>query len=131
MVSKQRRTRRRREFLNDSTGRHRIRRGRRRRRFWCVSIRYRAGTQKHGVRIHADSPDEDCKSVEMTGYFKLEEREDQFTLVARQGPTYNYDGGRAAYGYHDISLLMVMLSTRRSCSIAAAAIQTGLQSRKM
>ncbi len=31
------------------------------------------GTQKHRVRIHADSPDEDWKNVEMTGcYFKLE-----------------------------------------------------------
>ncbi|MDQ4101963.1 MAG: hypothetical protein M3115_07255 [Thermoproteota archaeon] len=58
------------------------------------------GTQKHGVRIHADSPDEDWKNVEMTGYFKLEEGEDQFTLVARQGPTYNDDGGCGAYGYY-------------------------------
>ena len=58
------------------------------------------GTQKHGVRIHADSPDDDWKNVEMTGYFKLEEGEDQFTLVARQGPTYNDDGGCGAYGYY-------------------------------
>jgi hypothetical protein len=58
------------------------------------------GTQKHGVRIHADSPDDDWKNVEMTGYFKLEDGNDQFTLVARQGPTYNDDGGCGAYGYY-------------------------------
>ncbi len=58
------------------------------------------GTQKHGVRIHADSPDDKWKNVEMTGYFKLEEGDDQFTLVARQGPTYNDDGGCGAYGYY-------------------------------
>jgi len=58
------------------------------------------GTQKHGVRIHADSPDGEWRNVEMTGYFKLEEGEDQFTLVARQGPTYNDDGGCGAYGYY-------------------------------
>ena len=30
------------------------------------------GTQKHGVRIHADSPDEEWRNVEMTGYFRLQ-----------------------------------------------------------
>src|SRR5688572_12891921 len=58
------------------------------------------GTQRHGVRIHADSPDDEWKNVEMTGYFKLEEGNDQFTLIARQGPTYNDDGGCGAYGYY-------------------------------
>ena len=58
------------------------------------------GTQRHGVRIHADSPDDEWKDMEMTGYFKLEEGDDQFTLVARQGPTYNDDGGCGAYGYY-------------------------------
>jgi len=60
------------------------------------------GTQKHGVRIHANSPDDDneWKDVEMTGYFKLEKGNDQFTLIARQGPTYNDDGGCGAYGYY-------------------------------
>jgi hypothetical protein len=58
------------------------------------------GTEKHGVRIHADSPDDEWKNVEMTGYFKLEEGNDQFTLVARQGPSYNDDGGCGAYGYY-------------------------------
>jgi len=58
------------------------------------------GTQKHGVRIHADSPDDEWKNVEMTGYFRLQEGNDEFTLVARQGPTYNDDGGCGAYGYY-------------------------------
>jgi hypothetical protein len=58
------------------------------------------GTEKHGVRLHADSPDGEWKNVEMTGYFKLHEGNDQFTLIARQGPTYNDDGGCGAYGYY-------------------------------
>src|ERR687895_158146 len=58
------------------------------------------GTEKHGVRIHADSPDGEWKNVEMTGYFKLHEGNDQFTLIARQGPTYNDNGGCGAYGYY-------------------------------
>jgi len=58
------------------------------------------GTQEHGVRIHADSPDGEWENVEMTGYFKLQDGNDQFTLVARQGPTYNDDGGCGAYGYY-------------------------------
>src|SRR5215210_878293 len=60
----------------------------------------KTGTQKHGVRIHADSPDDEWKDVEMTGYFKLQDGDDQFTLIARQGPTYNDDGGCGAYGYY-------------------------------
>src|ERR687891_613200 len=58
------------------------------------------GTEEHGVRIHADSPVDEWKNVEMTGYFKLEEGNDQFTLVARQGPSYNDDDGCGAYGYY-------------------------------
>jgi hypothetical protein len=58
------------------------------------------GSQRHGVRIHADSPDGEWKNVEMTGYFKLQDGNDQFTLIARQGPTYNDDGGCGAYGYY-------------------------------
>ncbi|MDQ4067285.1 MAG: hypothetical protein M3114_06840, partial [Thermoproteota archaeon] len=58
------------------------------------------GTEEHGVRIHADSPDGDWKNVEMTGYFKLKDGNDQFTLVARQGPSYNDDSGCGAYGYY-------------------------------
>src|SRR5215208_499800 len=29
------------------------------------------GSQKHGVRLHANSPDGKWKNLEMTGYFKL------------------------------------------------------------
>jgi hypothetical protein len=58
------------------------------------------GTEKHGVRLHADSPDGEWKNVEMTGYFNLNEGNDQFTLIARQGPTYNDNGGCGAYGYY-------------------------------
>jgi hypothetical protein len=58
------------------------------------------GTQEHGVRIHADSPDGEWRNVEMTGYFRLQQGNDQFTLVARQGPSYNDDGGCGAYGYY-------------------------------
>jgi hypothetical protein len=60
------------------------------------------GTQKHGVRLHADSPTGEWKNVEMTGYFKLQEGNDQFTLIARQGPTYNDNGGCGAYGYYGL-----------------------------
>src|ERR687890_474038 len=60
------------------------------------------GTEEHGVRIHADSPDGEWKNVEMTGYFKLEQGNDQFTLIARQGPSYNDDGGCGAYGYYGL-----------------------------
>src|SRR5215218_34923 len=60
------------------------------------------GTQKHGVRLHADSPDGEWKNVEMTGYFKLQAGNDQFTLIGRQGPTYNDDGGCGAYGYYGL-----------------------------
>jgi hypothetical protein len=60
------------------------------------------GTQKHGVRLHADSPDGEWKNVEMTGYFKLQAGNDQFTLIGRQGPSYNDDGGCGAYGYYGL-----------------------------
>lgn len=58
------------------------------------------GSSRHGVRIHADSPDDEWKNVEMTGYFKMLDGNDQFTLIARQGPSYNDDGGCGAYGYY-------------------------------
>jgi hypothetical protein len=60
------------------------------------------GSHKHGVRIHANSPDHDkeWKNVEITGYFKMLKGDDQFTLIARMGPTYNDDGGCGAYGYY-------------------------------
>lgn len=58
------------------------------------------GTHEHGVRLHADSPEGEWKNVEVTGYFKLLDGDDQFTLIARQGPSYNDDGGCGAYGYY-------------------------------
>jgi hypothetical protein len=60
------------------------------------------GSQKHGVRLHANSPDGKWRNVEMTGYFKLHEGNDQFTLISRQGPTYNDNGGCGAYGYYGL-----------------------------
>lgn len=61
------------------------------------------GSSRHGVRIHANAPDgKEWKNVEMTGYFKLDKGNDQFTLIARQGPTYNDDGGCGAYGYYGL-----------------------------
>jgi hypothetical protein len=58
------------------------------------------GTHEHGVRLHANSPEGEWKNVEVTGYFKLLDGDDQFTLIARQGPSYNDDGGCGAYGYY-------------------------------
>jgi hypothetical protein len=58
------------------------------------------GTERHGVRIHVDSPNGEWKNVEMSGYFKLLDGQDQFTLIARHGPSYHGDGGCDAYGYY-------------------------------
>ena len=58
------------------------------------------GTERHGVRIHVDSPNGVWKNVEMSGYFKLLEGQDEFTLIARHGPSYHEDGGCDAYGYY-------------------------------
>src|SRR5215210_156558 len=58
------------------------------------------GTQKHGVRIHVDSPKGEWKNVEMSGYFKMLDGEDEFTMIARHGPSYHDDGGCDAYGYY-------------------------------
>jgi hypothetical protein len=58
------------------------------------------GTERHGVRIHVDSPNGEWKNVEMSGYFKLLDGEDEFTLIARHGPSYHGDGGCDAYGYY-------------------------------
>ncbi|MDQ3847583.1 MAG: PKD domain-containing protein [Thermoproteota archaeon] len=66
------------------------------------SLDAETGTQKHGVRLHADSPTGEWKNVEMTGYFRLQAGNDQFTLIARQGPTYNDNGGCGAYGYYGL-----------------------------
>jgi hypothetical protein len=58
------------------------------------------GTHKHGVRIHVNSPDGKWKNVEMSGYFKMDKGNDQFTMIARHGPSYHDDGGCDAYGYY-------------------------------
>ncbi|MDP9015612.1 MAG: hypothetical protein M3M87_02480 [Thermoproteota archaeon] len=58
------------------------------------------GTEKHGVRIHVDSPKGVWKNVEMSGYFKLVDGQDEFTLIARHGPSYHDNGGCDAYGYY-------------------------------
>jgi hypothetical protein len=58
------------------------------------------GTDRHGVRIHVDSPKGEWKNVEMSGYFKLLDGQDEFTLIARHGPSYHDNGGCDAYGYY-------------------------------
>ena len=58
------------------------------------------GTERHGVRIHVDSPKGQWKNVEMSGYFKLVDGEDEFTMIARHGPSYHDNGGCDAYGYY-------------------------------
>ena len=58
------------------------------------------GTERHGVRIHVDSQNGVWKNVEMSGYFQLIDGQDEFTLIARHGPSYHEDGGCDAYGYY-------------------------------
>ena len=58
------------------------------------------GTDRHGVRIHVDSPKGQWKNVEMSGYFKMVNGEDEFTMIARHGPSYHDNGGCDAYGYY-------------------------------
>jgi hypothetical protein len=58
------------------------------------------GTERHGVRIHVDSPKGQWKNVEMSGYFKMVNGEDEFTMIARHGPSYHDNGGCDAYGYY-------------------------------
>jgi hypothetical protein len=58
------------------------------------------GTERHGVRIHVDSPNGQWKNVEMSGYFKMVNGEDEFTMIARHGPSYHDNGGCDAYGYY-------------------------------
>jgi hypothetical protein len=60
------------------------------------------GTDRHGVRIHVDSPKGIWKNVEMTGYFKLLDGQDEFTMIARHGPSYEDNGGCDAYGYYGV-----------------------------
>lgn len=59
------------------------------------------GSEKHGTRMHIYRPDgEDWKNVEMTGYFKVLEGDDQITMIARHGPSYHDNGGCEAMGYY-------------------------------
>src|ERR671919_977909 len=65
---------------------------------WRVDAR--SGTQAHGIRMHVDSPSGEWKNTEMTGYFRVIDGNDQFTMIARHGPSYHDDGGCLAYGYY-------------------------------
>jgi hypothetical protein len=59
------------------------------------------GSEKHGTRMHVYRPDgEDWKNVEMTGYFKVLEGDDQITMIARHGRSYHNNGGCEAVGYY-------------------------------
>jgi hypothetical protein len=60
----------------------------------------KTGTHKHGVRIHVDAPKGKWKNEEMSGYFKMLKGNDQFTMIARHGPSYHDNGGCDAYGYY-------------------------------
>ena len=60
------------------------------------------GTERHGVRIHVDSPRGIWKNVEMSGYFKLVDGQDEFTMIARHGPSYHDNEGCDAYGYYGL-----------------------------
>jgi len=39
----------------------------------------------------------------MTGYFNVESGDDQFTMIARHGPSYHDNGGCEAYGYYALT----------------------------
>lgn len=59
------------------------------------------GSEEHGTRMHVYRPDgEDWKNVEMTGYFKVLDGDDQITMIARHGRSYHDDGGCEAMGYY-------------------------------
>ncbi|HEX7032837.1 MAG TPA: hypothetical protein VF172_07550 [Nitrososphaera sp.] len=59
------------------------------------------GSHEHGTRMHVYRPDgEDWKNVEMTGYFKVLEGDDQITLIARHGRSYHDNGGCEAMAYY-------------------------------
>jgi hypothetical protein len=68
---------------------------------WTVNAQ--SGTQEHGIRIHVDSPTGKWKNTEMTGYFNVESGDDQFTMIARHGPSYHDNGGCEAYGYYALT----------------------------
>ena len=68
---------------------------------WTVNAE--SGTQEHGIRIHVDSPTGKWKNTEMTGYFNIHSGDDQFTMIARHGPSYHDNGGCEAYGYYALT----------------------------
>ncbi|MDP8887922.1 MAG: Ig-like domain-containing protein, partial [Thermoproteota archaeon] len=64
-----------------------------------------SGTQEHGIRMHVDSPTGTWTNTEMTGYFRAVSGSDQFTMIARHGPSYHDDGGCHAYGYYGMTAI--------------------------
>src|ERR671919_223268 len=68
---------------------------------WRVDAR--SGTEGHGIRMHVDSPSGTWKNTEMTAYFRVIDGNDQFTMIARHGPSYHDDGGCLAYGYYGMT----------------------------
>ena len=64
-----------------------------------------SGTQEHGIRMHVDSPTGTWTNTEMTGYFKANSGSDQFSMIARHGPSYHDDGGCHAYGYYGMTAI--------------------------
>jgi hypothetical protein len=68
---------------------------------WRVDAR--SGTQEHGIRMHVDSPSGQWKNTEMTGYFRVLDGNDQFTMIARHGPSYHAEGGCLAWGYYGMT----------------------------
>jgi hypothetical protein len=62
-----------------------------------------SGTQAHGIRMHVDSPSGEWKNTEMTAYFRVLEGDDQFTMIARHGPSYHDEGGCLAWGYYGMT----------------------------
>ena len=64
-----------------------------------------SGTQEHGIRMHVDSPSGSWTNTEMTGYFKALSGSDQFTMIARHGPSYQDDNGCQAYGYYGMTTI--------------------------
>ena len=64
-----------------------------------------SGTQEHGIRMHVDSPSGSWTNTEMTGYFKAVSGNDQFTMIARHGPSYHDNNGCQAYGYYGMTAI--------------------------
>jgi PKD repeat protein len=64
-----------------------------------------SGTQEHGIRMHVDSPSGSWTNTEMTGYFRAVSGSDQFTMIARHGPSYHDDNGCQAYGYYGMTAI--------------------------